>query len=116
MALLRRGRELLPNNIDMTNDLAWQLATTPDASVRDGAEAVRWAEQCVKSTDPAGADVLDTLAAAYAEAGRWDDAVATAREAIELANTTEEEALAGQIAAHLRLYEQQQPLRDRPTQ
>ncbi len=112
----RRALQLNPKLLNTANNLAWILATNPDATLRDGREAVRWAEHCVGLTDPANAGVLDTLAAAYAEAGRWDDATATARRAIELAKAAKDDALTGQIEAHLKLFEQQQPLRDQPAQ
>ena len=116
VAHFRRALQIQPTLSNTANNLAWILATNPDASLRDGKEAVRWAEQRVKSTDSPGADVLDTLAAAYAEAGSWDEATATARRAIELAKAAKDDALAGQIEAHLKLFEQQQPLRDQPAQ
>ncbi len=57
--------------------------------------------------------MLDTLAAAYAEAGHFDEAVATARKAVELAAAAGQNTLAGQIEARLQLYRQQKPFRDR---
>ncbi len=74
--------------------------------MRDGAEAVRLAEQADKTTGGANPGVLDTLAAAYAEAGRFEEAQATARRAVELARAGEATALASQIEARLSLYAQ----------
>jgi membrane associated rhomboid family serine protease len=62
------------------NALAWWLATAPQSALRDGREAVRWAEKAHQATG--GAQTADTLAAAYAEAGRWDDAIALQQQAI----------------------------------
>ncbi len=67
------------------NDMAWLLATHGDAAVRDGDEAVRLAERAVRLTQERHPALLDTLAASYAAAGRFDDAVATAEEAHQLA-------------------------------
>lgn len=64
------------------NALAWVLATDRDERLRDGAEAVKWAEAVCQKGNSATAAYLDTLAAAYAEAGRWEEAVATQKLAL----------------------------------
>jgi tetratricopeptide (TPR) repeat protein len=64
------------------NQLAWVLATCPDADVRDGRRAVKHAEKAVELSERKVGSILDTLAAAYAEVGRFDDAVRTQQEAI----------------------------------
>ncbi len=64
--------------------IAWKLATSPDPAARNGARAlglVQQAEQFSGGNDPA---IVGTRAAAYAEMGRFADAVATARRALEL--------------------------------
>ena len=66
----------------MHNGIAWKLATMPDPGARNGAEAVRLAEKAVKLKDIPS--YRDTLAAAYAEAGRFDDAVAEQDRAIAM--------------------------------
>lgn len=66
------------------NYLAWILATSHDDSQRDGEEAVRLAERLCADIGWDQPRVLDTLAAAYAEAGRFDDAVRTSKRAVEL--------------------------------
>jgi hypothetical protein len=66
------------------NNLAWFLATCPDATVRNGSEAVAMAESAVLMTGRRNADFLDTLAAAYAETGQFAEAVRTQKEAIAL--------------------------------
>jgi membrane associated rhomboid family serine protease len=65
------------------NDLAWMLATDQDDSVRNAAEAIEWARRACEKDGWALAAYIDTLAAAYAEADQWEDAVATQRMAIE---------------------------------
>jgi len=109
-------REALKHNPDsalLANNTAWQLATAPNAALRDGAEAVRLAERAQDLLgDRVSADILDTLAAAYAEAGRMEDASAMARRALELAERAENATLTADIRARLALYEAGKPYRD----
>jgi protein O-mannosyl-transferase len=67
------------------NNLAWVLATCPDSSVRNGPQAVRCAEQSCRLTGFKQTGAVNTLAAAYAEVGRFPDAIDTAEIAIKLA-------------------------------
>jgi tetratricopeptide (TPR) repeat protein len=69
------------------NEIAWLLATYPDPEVRDGRSAVTYAEKAVAATSRANASYLDTLAAAYAEAGDFVKAVTVQTEAIALLDT-----------------------------
>ena len=80
----RRALQLQPQRISVANNLAWILATSTDATLRDGAEAVRWAEHAAKLRGRKHIDVLDALGAAYAEVGRFEEAVQAAREAVTL--------------------------------
>ena len=107
---VRRGG----NDAQSLNLLARALATHPEDSVRSGAEAVQMAEKAASLTGSREPAVLDTLAAAYAEAGRFADAVGTARKALDLARGANQADLARQIESHLRLYENSQPYRERP--
>jgi arylsulfatase A-like enzyme len=90
---------------------AWEFATSPSESVRDGARAVGLCEELLDAGVPRGADLLDTLAAAYAEAGRFDDAVKTADEAIALAQAGQRADLSEAIAGRATLYRSKQPFR-----
>ena len=63
------------------NNLAWALATHPDAKIRNGTRAVKLAEDACRQTQYQQTVMVGTLAAAYAEAGRFDDALATAQKA-----------------------------------
>jgi tetratricopeptide (TPR) repeat protein len=63
------------------NQKAWLLATCSDTIYRDGAKSVELAEKAVELNP--GTDYLDTLAAAYAEAGRFEDAIATQEKVIK---------------------------------
>lgn len=89
-------RELLRLNPDsplVLNNLAWAFATHPDAGVRNGAEAVRLAERACALVQEREAPFLGTLAAAYAEAGRFEDAVRTASRAIAVAQKNGQSAV-----------------------
>jgi tetratricopeptide (TPR) repeat protein len=89
--------------------LARLLATAPDAKLRDGPEAVRLAEKVCRLTDRKAAVALDTLAAAYAEVGRFPDAIAAAQEAIALADAQGNKQDVAALKARLALYELKQP-------
>jgi len=83
-------RQLLaakPDQPEALSNLAWLLATSPDSATRNGTDAVRFAEQACRLTSYQHAQTISALAAAYAEAGRFTDAVAATRKAIELART-----------------------------
>jgi tetratricopeptide (TPR) repeat protein len=73
-----------PGKLFLLNRLGWLLATSPEDDVRDAARAVELGERAVRLTSRQDPLSLDTLAAAYAEAGRFDEAAATAREALDL--------------------------------
>jgi tetratricopeptide (TPR) repeat protein len=83
--LLQRALELNTNSIPALNNLAFLRATASDPGLRNGNEAVRLAEQACQQTQYKEVALLRTLAAAYAEAGRFDDAVATARKVLAMA-------------------------------
>jgi len=109
--LLRQGLSVLPEHIDLANDLAWHLATTSDASLRDGAEAVRLARYASSLKGDESFNELDTLAAAYAETGRFDEAVSTAERALAVARQLNDPELVTQISARLALFRQGKPYR-----
>jgi len=96
-------------NHDAMNNLAWLLATAPIESLRKPEEAVRLAERVCNEVVGKHASTLDTLAAAYAAAGRFKDAATTAEKALKLAESTKDETLAGEIRAHLELYRAGKP-------
>ena len=98
-------------NVGALNSLAWIEATCPDAKLRNGKEAVRLAETAagMRKDDP---QTLDTLAAAYAEAGRFKEAVATAKKAEQLVQKSKDRDLSAGIAARMKLYEAEKPFRD----
>ena len=84
VTLYGRAIDATPDAPEPAAELAWLLAAHPDPSRRDPARAVALAERAAALTDHAQPAVLDVLAAAYAAAGRLDDAVATAERALGL--------------------------------
>jgi Flp pilus assembly protein TadD len=90
--ILRRGRSVLPEDPYLANNLAFRLATSPERDLRDGEEAVRLAELANELSNGKHVNFLNTLAAAYACAGRFQDAIATSRQALELARESNDEA------------------------
>ncbi len=102
-----------PKSISALNNLAWILATDPDGAVRNGARAVELAERACGLTEWKAAVIMGTLAAAYAEAGRFADAVAMAGKARDQARSDKQELIAKQNDELRKLYEREQPYRDR---
>ncbi len=96
------------------NNLAWILATCPDPQIRDGAKAVALAEKACSLTDYKEPILVGTLAAAYAEAGRFADAIAAAEKAHSLAEAAHADELAAKNAELLQLYRAGKPFRDVP--
>ncbi len=81
----REALRLRPDWAGVLNNLAWLLATHPRAEFRNGPEAVPLAERACQLTGGANPAMLATLAAAYAEAGRFADAVSTQQKVCDLA-------------------------------
>jgi tetratricopeptide (TPR) repeat protein len=98
-----------PGNPALLNDLAWIRAANAQARFRDGPEAVRLAERACQITDHRVPIILNTLAAAYAEAGRFDDAVAAEEKARQLALDMGHKEAADQVLATIQLYKSRQP-------
>jgi tetratricopeptide (TPR) repeat protein/mono/diheme cytochrome c family protein len=103
-----------PNLVASLADLSWLLATAPDEALRNPPEAVVLAERAADLTKRADAEVLDRLSAAYAAAGRFPQAVATARAAITLARQANDTDFADQVQSRLDLYLKNQPFRMDP--
>ena len=105
---------LKPDQASVQNNLAWLLATVPEAGLRNGAKAVGLAEQARQLSGGANPVVLQTLAAAYAETGRYGEAAATARRALQLAEAQKDGDLAGRLQDQIKLYMAGKPLREAP--
>jgi Flp pilus assembly protein TadD len=100
----REAIRLKPDWPEPLNDLAWMLATHSRAELRNGAEAVRLAERACELSQYKEARFVGTLDAAYAEAGRFAEAVTEAEQARKLALAVGDQAIAAAAAARLELY------------
>jgi protein O-mannosyl-transferase len=96
-----------PDDVVLLNDIAWLLATSPDGSLRNGAEAVQLADRAVELSGGRNPAVLDTLAAAYAESGQFAKATKTAETAAASAAQQNNPKLAASLEARTRLYRQE---------
>jgi Flp pilus assembly protein TadD len=96
------------------NNLAWLLATCPDNSLRNGQKAVELAQQAVQLSGGKSPEILDTLAAAYAEAGSFPEAIETARQASDLSTAQNKKPLAEVIQNQLKLFETHSPYHEKP--
>jgi tetratricopeptide (TPR) repeat protein len=94
------------------NEIAWILATHPEERVRNPGRAVQLAERAAELTARRQPVILDCLAAAYAAAGDFDRAAATAQEATALAASGGAADLAREIRKRLALYRQKKPFRE----
>jgi len=104
--------EIQPDNGNALSNVAWVLATSPDDSLRDGAKAVQLAEQAMRISGRRIPVLFRTLAAAYAEGGQFSEAIQTAQQGIELANTQGNSELATELSGNIALYQERRPLRD----
>ncbi len=93
-----------PNHVPVLSQTAWVLATWPEAYLRDGGQAVILAERAVRLSGGREPAILDTLAAAYAEAGRFTDALQIARQALALAEKQNDRRLVEALKARMALY------------
>jgi tetratricopeptide (TPR) repeat protein len=112
LAARRDARHGRPNDAALLNDIAWTLATSPFASLRKGTEAVELADKASKISGGREPAVLGTLAAAYAETGRFREAVTTAQEAEQLATVAGRASLAAELRVRRELYRQGKPYRE----
>jgi tetratricopeptide (TPR) repeat protein len=112
VAEYERAFQLNPHDTEALNNLAWTLATWPEDAGRDGAKAVEWAEKADALAQHHNAVIAATLAAAYAEVGRFDDAISTAKRALQLATDGGDNARAEFIQVQIEQYQANTPLRD----
>jgi tetratricopeptide (TPR) repeat protein len=96
------------------NNLTWVFATDPEPQLRNGAEAVRLGERLCRVTDFREPLFLGTLAAAYAEAGRFEEAARTAEKAKKLAAAAGKSDLVEKNRELLESYRACQPYREKP--
>ena len=122
-ALLRKGAlkeaiahynqaiALAPEDPHSRSNLAWVLATSNDASIRDGAKAVELAQQAVSISGGRELLFFRALAAAYAETGRFSEAIGVIRQAVAIARMQGKTGLADLLEEDVLLYRGQRPLR-----
>ena len=109
----REALRLNPDLLLALNNLAWELATSPDDQLRNGAEAVRLAEHACELTHYDRPAFIGTLAAAYAEAGRFPEAVTASEKAHNLALALGRQELALKNQELLQLFKNHQPYREK---
>jgi tetratricopeptide (TPR) repeat protein len=114
MARFQKALESQPDFADAWDSLdhtAWLLATSPEASVRNGPKALALARQLARLSGGNNPVILDTLAAAYAETGQFPEAVDAAQRALALARAQNKTALAETLRQHIKLFQAGSPLR-----
>jgi tetratricopeptide (TPR) repeat protein len=114
IAQFQKVLKLDPKHVTARNNLAWLLATCPDNSLRNGNKAVELAQQAVQLSGGNSPEILDTLAAAYAEAGRYPEAIETAQRALDLSAAQNKKPLAEVIQTQLKLFETHSPYHEKP--
>jgi tetratricopeptide (TPR) repeat protein/mono/diheme cytochrome c family protein len=114
IAEYRLALDVNPDLIEPLASLAWLLATSGDATIRRPAEAVELAERAVALTSHQDVTALDTLAAAYAAAGKYRDAAGVERLALEIVESARETEAAKPIRERLDLYRRNRPFVSEP--
>ena len=112
LAHYQRALEIKPDYAAACNNLAWLLATFHQDSIRNGRRAVELATRAAQLTGGNNLVILRTLAAAYAEAGRFPDAIQTADHALRAATAQDNLPMMNTLRRELTLYQSGQPLRD----
>ncbi len=99
---------------DSLDQTAWLLATSPEASLRNGPKALALARQLARLSEEKNPALLDTLAAAYAENSQFPEAMAAAQKALALALSQNNTALANTLREHIESFQAGSPLRSHP--
>lgn len=101
--------KLEPEDSSVLNNLAWVLATSPEANLRDGKRAVDLATQACELTEYKLPHILSTLAAAFAESGNFDNAIEWSQKAVDMHDPENDDQLAKELAS----YQKKQPWREK---
>ena len=101
-----------PTDVLTLNNLAWVLATFPEDTARNGPKAVELAQQANRLSGGADPSILATLAAAYAEAGRFAEAISTATKTLDLASARTNTGPVDVLRARIKLYQAGIPFRE----
>jgi tetratricopeptide (TPR) repeat protein len=105
---------LAPEDPHSRNNLAWILATASDSSIRDGAKALGFAQEAVQLSGGREPLFLRTLAAAYAESGRFSEAIVVTQQAVGIANMQAKPDMVRRLNEDLVLFRGKLPLRESP--
>jgi tetratricopeptide (TPR) repeat protein len=108
--------QLKPDDLEILNVLAWLLATTEDTSIQNPSDSVRFAQRACELTKYQRPDLLDTLAAAYAVAGRFSEAVEIAEKVKKMAEDAGQKEIAEKMQTRLQLYKANRPYRQKMSQ
>jgi tetratricopeptide (TPR) repeat protein len=114
LAQYRESLKLNPKHTRAHGSLAWLQATCPQAAFRNGVEAIEHAQQASQLLGGKQPSALDALAAAYAEAGWFPEALGTAHQALDLAVEQHDQRLAAALRARIARYEAKKPYRQSP--
>lgn len=109
VSYLERAVEMDPNAVSALHLLAWLRATAAEHTIRDGKKALELAEKACLRTGYRDPNLLDTLAAAYAEIGQFHVAADAAQTAAELAKNSGRVRLEGRIQERIALYKEMMP-------
>ncbi len=110
IAEFQKAAQIDPKDIEAINNLAWLLATSPEAAWRNGVQAVQLAQRANELANGKNPAILGTLAAALAETGRFGDAVETAQRAVAMAQGEGKQDLANRLGNALRRYQAGRPM------
>jgi Flp pilus assembly protein TadD len=108
IACYREGLKVKSDSSELLNNLAWLLVSSAEPELRNGSEAVQLAQKACQITEFKKPIMIGTLAAAYAEAGRFSDAIATANRAIDVAKALGQKNLVRKNEELLQRYRQGQ--------
>lgn len=108
-----RAEQLKLKDAEVLNNMAWLFATIGDLSTNDANKAIDYAQRACEQTAYNNADYLDTLAVAYAAAGKFNDAIMTAEKALNIARAAGQKNTAREIRNRLKLYKAGKPYREK---
>ena len=112
VAHFEKALEIAPQAPETLNNFAWLLSTCSEAQLRNGSRAIQLAQQAEQLSGGKNPVFVRTLAAAYAESGRFKDATDTARRASELAVARGDSVLASELRMDIDLYQMNFPVRE----
>ena len=108
-----KAEQLKLKDAEPLNNMAWLFATIGDLSVSDANKAIGYARRACELTAYNNAEYLDTLAAAYAAAGKFNNAIMTAEKALNIAKAAGQENTIREIQNRLELYKAGKPYREK---